>query len=49
MAVTTHNAPEFRHPDEMDWEMGRFEERHQVPVPSDARAADDAECRLPAL
>ena len=20
----THNAPEFRHPDEMDWEMGRF-------------------------
>ena len=20
----THNAPEFRHPDEMEWEMGRF-------------------------
>jgi hypothetical protein len=20
----THHAPEFRHPDEMDWEMGRF-------------------------
>jgi hypothetical protein len=20
----THNAPEFRHPDDMDWEMGRF-------------------------
>ena len=19
-----HNAPEFRHPDEMDWQMGRF-------------------------
>ena len=24
MAATTHNAPEFKHPDEMDWEMGRF-------------------------
>ena len=20
----THNAPEFRHPSEMEWEMGRF-------------------------
>ena len=24
MTATTNNAPEFRHPDEMDWEMGRF-------------------------
>ena len=23
-ANPTHNAPEFRHPSEMDWEMGRF-------------------------
>jgi mannose-6-phosphate isomerase-like protein (cupin superfamily) len=23
-AASTHNAPEFRHPSEMDWEMGRF-------------------------
>ena len=23
-ASPTHNAPEFRHPSEMDWEMGRF-------------------------
>ena len=22
-----HNAPEFRHPDEMEWEMGRFKNR----------------------
>lgn len=28
MKVTeTHHAPEFRHPDEMDWEMGRFGNR----------------------
>jgi mannose-6-phosphate isomerase-like protein (cupin superfamily) len=24
MTEKSHNAPEFRHPDEMDWEMGRF-------------------------
>ena len=24
MAAETHNAPEFKHPSEMDWEMGRF-------------------------
>ncbi len=24
MTAATHNAPEFKHPDEMDWEMGRF-------------------------
>src|SRR5947207_9201102 len=24
MADKTHHAPEFRHPDDMDWEMGRF-------------------------
>ncbi len=23
-ADPTHNAPEFRHPSEMEWEMGRF-------------------------
>jgi hypothetical protein len=22
--AASHNAPEFRHPDEMEWEMGRF-------------------------
>ena len=28
---------------------GPLQERHQVPVPSHARAADRAQCRLPAL
>ena len=23
-ASPTHNAPEFRHADDMDWQMGRF-------------------------
>ena len=26
-ANPTHNAPEFRHPSEMDWEMGRALDR----------------------
>ena len=26
-AAGQHNAPEFKHPDEMDWEMGRFRNR----------------------
>lgn len=24
IVTTTHHAPEFKHPDQMDWEMGRF-------------------------
>jgi mannose-6-phosphate isomerase-like protein (cupin superfamily) len=24
VVTTTHHAPEFKHPDDMDWEMGRF-------------------------
>lgn len=27
LVTSTHHAPQFRHPDDMDWEMGRFKNK----------------------
>jgi hypothetical protein len=42
----THNAPEFKHATDMEWEMGRFGKCHQIPVSPATGTSDRAECGI---